>query len=486
MKQLKKTVFLLLTAAICLTSPAYAAGAYRSESINGIKINHVDIKIESSIKPVVLNAGNQMTSTDSLANMAKGAGAFAAINGTYFEAYGGTPVPWGTLIKNNKVLHISNGGSVVGITPDGRLIVDRLSFDFEGYINGQYRAIPWRINHPSTEEEAITIFTPEYGTAVKVVPGAKAVVVVNGKVSEILTSDFSVPGNGFAIVYNPLVTHLVDERYKVGDEVYYKVKINTTYTNPEDWDDIVCGLGAGPSLIINGVITADGAAEGFTEAKINTNSAGRSFIGAKADGTIVIGNMGSATVAGAAEACRSMGLVNAMCLDGGGSIALYHPSSNVNMSGRKINNGLAFVEEKEKVITAVPASSPVIINGKAVTLHAYSIDNSNYFKLRDIAMLLNGSEKQFGIEWDGNKNAINIITGSQYSATGGELAGFKDKDTKRALAAKSDIYIDGNKAQLAAYSIDSNSYFKLRDIAGRLDFSVDWDSSANSIVISTK
>lgn len=486
MKQLKKAIFISLISAICLTSPVYAAGAYKSESINGIKINHVDIKIESNIKSVVLNAGNQMNSTDSLANMAKNAGAFAAINGTYFEAYGGIPVPWGTLIKNNKVLHISNGGSVVGITSGGKLIVDRLSFDFEGYINGQFRAIPWRINHPSTEDDAITIFTPEYGTAVKVTAGAKAVVVVNGKVSEILTSDFSVPGNGFAIVYNPLVTHLVDERYKIGDEVYYKVKINTTYTNPEDWDDIACGLGAGPSLIINGVITADGVAEGFTEAKINTNSAGRSFIGAKADGTIVIGNMGSATMAGAAEACRNMGLVNAMCLDGGGSIALYYPSSNVNMSGRKINNGLAFVEEKEKTITAAPTSSPVIIDEKSVVLDAYNINNSNYFKLRDIAMLLNNTEKQFSVEWDGSKNAINLITNRQYSAVGGELAELKDKDIKRALVAKSDIYIDGNRVQLAAYSIDSSSYFKLRDIADRLNFSVDWDSSVNSIVISTK
>lgn len=41
-----------------------------------------------------------------------------------------------------------------------------------------------------------------------------------------------------------------------------------------------------------------------------------------------------------------MGLINAMHLDGGGSIALYYPSSNISMSGRKINNGLAFVEEK--------------------------------------------------------------------------------------------------------------------------------------------
>lgn len=486
MKQLKKTMLLLLAAAMFLTSPAYAAGSYKSEDINGIKINHVDIKIESNIKPVVINAGNQMNSTDSLASMAANAGAFAAINGTYFEAYGGIPVPWGTVIKNNKVLHISNGGSVVGITSEGRLIVDRLSFDFEGYINGQYRAIPWRINHPSTEEDAITIFTPEYGTTVKVSAGAKAVIVAEGKVSEILTTDFSMPSNSFAIVYNPSVAHLVDERYKIGDEVSYKVKINTTYTNPEDWDDIACGLGAGPSLIINGVITADGPAEGFMEAKINTNSAVRSFIGAKADGTIVIGNMGSATIVGAAEACRSMGLVNAMCLDGGGSIALYYPSSGINVSGRKINNGLAFVEEKERMIAAVPAYSSVIADGKTVMLDAYNIDNSNYFKLRDIAMLLNESEIPFNVEWEETKNAINLITGKQYISVGGELAELKDRNTKTAYATKSDIYINGNLAPLAAYSIDSNNYFKLRDIAEHLSFSADWDSSTNSIVINTK
>lgn len=486
MKQFRKIGLLLLVTAIFFTGPAYAAGVYTSESINGIKINHVDIKIENNIKPVVLNAGNQMNTTDSLANMAENAGAFAAINGTYFEAYGGTPVPWGTLIKNNKVLHISNGGSVVGITSEGRLIVDRLSFEFEGYVNGVYRAIPWRINHPSPEAEAITIFTPEYGTTVNVSDGAKAVVVTNGKVTDIVTWDFNIPVDGFAILYNSSSAYLVDERYKINDEVYYKVKINTTFTNPKDWDDIVCGIGAGPSLIINGVITADGPAEGFADAKININSAGRSFIGAKSDGTIIIGNMGSATIAGAAEACRSMGLVNAMCLDGGGSIALYYPSSNVNMSGRKINNALAFVEEKEAVITAIPTSSPVIIDGKTVTLDVYNINNNNYFKLRDIAMLLNNSEKQFGVEWDASKNAINLITDSQYISVGGELSELKDRNIKSASVAKSDIYIDGIAAQLTAYNIDSSSYFKLRDIAEYLNFDVDWDSTTNSIVISTK
>lgn len=464
----------------------YAASSYNTENINNIKTNYLSISMGQNIKSVILNANNQMNSSDSLANMAKNAGAFAAINGTYFEAYNGNPVPWGTIIKDNKILHISNGGSVAGITYDGKLIVDRLSFDFEGYINGQYRAIPWRINHPSTESDAITIFTPEYGTSVKMNPGAKAAVVSNKKVVQIATSDFNVPSDGFAFVYNTSVAYLVDERYKIGDEVYYEVKIKTTFTNPSDWDNVASALGAGPSLIINGNITADGLAEGFTEAKINTNKATRSFIGAKADGTIVLGNMNSATVKEAAEACLQMGLVNAMCLDGGGSTALYYPSQNIFTAGRNINNGLAFVEEKITGTTAIPTSSPLIVNGEQTMLDAYNINNNNYFKIRDIALMLNNSNKQFNIEWDNSKNAINIVYDKNYSPVGGELTLSKSKHVKGAILSKSEIYLDGNKIELTAYNIGNNNYFKLRDLAEYIDFNVSWESTTNSIIINTK
>jgi len=303
-----------------------ASSAYSSKAINGANVNYVTIDMNNkNIKTQILNANGQMNSTDSLAGMAKKAGAFAAINGTYFEAYDGTPVPWGTIIKDGKVIHISNGGSVAGITSDGKLIMDRLSFEFKGYINGVYRAIPWRINHPSTEAEAITLFTPEYNTTVTLQAGAKAVVVGNGVVTDIVNYNFTVPKDGFAIVYNSDVTHLVDERYKLGDEVSYETIIKTTYTSPEDWKDVVNAVGAGPSLIINGVTTADGEAEGFFEDKINKNSAGRAFIGATSEGKILIGNIYSATIKGAAEIAKDLGLVNAMCLDGGASIALYYP-----------------------------------------------------------------------------------------------------------------------------------------------------------------
>lgn len=487
MKLFKHVLCLTLAAVLLSSNPALAAtSSYQNTNMNGININYISIDMKNSnMKAVVLNAGNQMNSSDSLANMAKSAGAFAAINGTYFEAYNGEPVPWGTIIKNGKIIHISNGGSVAGITSEGKLIIDRLSFDFEVYINGKLRSIPWRINHPSTEAEAITIFTPEYGTTVHLQPGAKAVIIKNGSVKEFSVADFIVPSDGFAVVYNSSVVYLLDERFKTGDEVYYKADVKTTFTNADDWDDVVSALGAGPSLIINGTVTADGLAEGFFEAKINTNSAARSFIGSKSDGTVIIGNMGSATVKGAAEALKQMGFVNAMCLDGGGSVALYYPSENVSISGRKINNGLAFVEEKIEGITAVPTSSKVLLDGNDVNIEAYNIDNSNYFKLRDIAMILDDSKKSFNIEWDNSNNAITLIKNKKYSPVGGELASSNVKRSKGAVKSSTEVYLNGKKLTLTSYNINGSNYFKLRDIAGTLDFEVIWDAVQNAVVINT-
>jgi exopolysaccharide biosynthesis protein len=486
MRRIYRITCLVILAILCSITIAYADSSYSNENINGIKINYITINMDNqNIKPVILNANNQMNSSESLEVMAKNEGAFAAVNGTYFEAYGGTPVSWGSIIKDGKILHISNGGSVFGITDDGKFLVDRLSFDFEGYVNGVYRAIPWRINHPSIEEDAITIFTPEYGVPVGVSMGAKAVVVSNGRVDNISTSDFNVPADGFAIVYNSSAAYLVDERYKVGDEVYYKVNIRTTFTNPSDWENVVCGLGAGPSLIINGTVTADGYAEGFTEAKINTNSAGRSFIGAKEDGSIVFGNLDSATVADAAEACKQMGLINAMCLDGGGSVALYYPSSNISMCGRKINNGLAFIEEKTIEKTAKPEILSMLVNGNKIELNAYKIENSNYFNIRDLARVLNNSSKEFDIVWDNERNAINIVTEREYSSLEEDETLSKGENTKSAYLSKSAIYLDGNKIEITAYNIDNNNYFKLRDIAEQMNFNVLLDSTNGSIIIET-
>jgi hypothetical protein len=141
------------------------------------------------------------------------------------------------------------------------------------------------------------------------------------------------------------------------------------------------------------------------------------------------------------------------------------------------------VQVQEK--TAKPTSAKVVINGKQVAFEAYSIDNNNYFKLRDLAMSINGTEKQFQVGWDAAKNAINLISKTGYTAVGNELAVSQNLTSKKAVSTNSKIYVNGEEVKLTAYNIGGNNYFKLRDIAKVFDFGVTWDGKLNMIGIDT-
>ncbi len=134
---------------------------------------------------------------------------------------------------------------------------------------------------------------------------------------------------------------------------------------------------------------------------------------------------------------------------------------------------------------ARPTSSSVLVNGPTVSFEAYNINNNNYFKLRDIAMALNGSGKQFQVTWDATKNAINLIPNQAYAPIGGELTVSGSSSVKTALLSKSKVYIDGVQAPLTAYNIDGFNYFKLRDLGKAMNFGVAFDAAENSIIIDT-
>ena len=136
-------------------------------------------------------------------------------------------------------------------------------------------------------------------------------------------------------------------------------------------------------------------------------------------------------------------------------------------------------------LTALPTSSPVFINGAQISFDAYNIDGNNYFKLRDIAYALNGTEKQFSIEWDGAANTIMLTTDRPYKAEGSEMGG-KGAGAKTAKPATANISLNGRLLDITAYNIEGNNYFKLRDIGIAAGFEVTWDAAANSIRVDTK
>ncbi len=146
-----------------------------------------------------------------------------------------------------------------------------------------------------------------------------------------------------------------------------------------------------------------------------------------------------------------------------------------------------------EAITAKYTDSTVMINGKAVEFEAYNINGNNYFKLRDLAMALNGTEASFSVEWSEADNSIVVERGSYmggvseaYVPVGGELEKGDGKD-KVAYVSEQQLLapMDGGFPGFTAYNINGNNYFKLRNIGELFEFEVDWDGANNCVIIDT-
>ena len=132
--------------------------------------------------------------------------------------------------------------------------------------------------------------------------------------------------------------------------------------------------------------------------------------------------------------------------------------------------------------TSVAKTQPVYIDGNKYNAVAYNIDDSNYFKLRDIAEMLNGTIKTFDIKYDASTNSIDMLSYFDYTSVGGELTA-GDGETRTAVSSSAFLTLDGVPVQATCYNIDGNNYFKLRDITDVLDCRVDWEEKNQTIWI---
>lgn len=134
--------------------------------------------------------------------------------------------------------------------------------------------------------------------------------------------------------------------------------------------------------------------------------------------------------------------------------------------------------------TATPTGNSIYVDGKQVNGAAYMINSNNYFKLRDIAAMVNNSAKQFEVSWNQNEKRIDLTTNKVYTVVGGELA-LPSATTKTAKESTAVVYKDGTKAAYTGYTIADNNYYKLRDLCKDMDIGVKYDNATKRVDILT-
>lgn len=147
-------------------------------------------------------------------------------------------------------------------------------------------------------------------------------------------------------------------------------------------------------------------------------------------------------------------------------------------------------QDDELVITpvhraCVPSRQSLCFNGDTYTLEIYNIDGYNYFKLRDIAALMSGTDSQFAVDYDSDALHMLVTPGLPYISVGGELRIGEDRSAS-CVASRWQLRVDDTYKASYVYNIGGNNFFKLRDLGRALDFDVDYDAEHYTMIVNSR
>jgi len=261
--------------------------------------------------------------------------AAVAINGTYFSAYGGEPVPYGTLVKDGEVAYSGSAGTMLGIGSDGTARLAEVSVHAEGGTDGLYDAEHrWPISAINRVAGNTMVFTPVKGTRIGLDQGVM-IVVSGGKVKKVVENENAViPRDGFVVV--KLRTTLKEQKtkYPVGKKLHYRVTYWSDGERAKEWNDVATAVSSWPLLISGG--------KTLVKDEKDAQRAARSAVGLTKDGRVVLATIGQVTFGEIAQVLLSKGAVEAMSLDGGASAGIYARGVQLFTPGREISQTLMF------------------------------------------------------------------------------------------------------------------------------------------------
>ena len=154
------------------------------------------------------------------------------------------------------------------------------------------------------------------------------------------------------------------------------------------------------------------------------------------------------------------------------------PSSTCPICVVKVGAGGSMVKAKTGP-DIVFSKQTIAVNGVDTVFEVYNIDGYSYFKLRDLAYVLNNTGSQFSVDYDAATRTVSCIRGEPYEPIGGELVIGEDKAARAAVSTHK-LTVNGSPVSLKYYCIGGNNFFRLSDLANALKFESVYDEATGT------
>ena len=334
-------------------NPAVMYYHYRAD-VDGkpVRIYVSDIDLTSGavrVQPVL--AWDNMERLETVTHIAKRHRPIVAINGSYFNTDPKDAFPVGFLMLDGRVVYFSHTHrSAFGLTRDNIPLFGYPRTRGSIYIEdtGEYFYIDGMNRERSANQ--VVVYTTEYGPRTTTARSELEIAVQGGVVSEIGSGNLRIPSDGFVIsLAGDAMKHKRLFRIGAPVKLYFVIEA--------EWLRVFNALTGGPMLIRGGqVVVHQTQAEKFKRsiharnpltAVANTTNGHLLFVvvdGRQKDFSVGLSYMELA------QFLRSIGAVNAIAMDGGGSSTMVVNGELVNRpsdgSPRSVTNALCVFEKK--------------------------------------------------------------------------------------------------------------------------------------------
>lgn len=347
MKRLKSLLCLAMVFLLAATSLA-AEGVVTTSIAGG---NAAVVSMAGRTGQIAL-ANNSIVEDAPAGNLVSGA--VAAVNGGFFNSYynksaapafpDNCPLIHGVIVKDGAVVNSGGKNNAVGITYDGKVLIDRIEVVITAVVTGRGNATVWGVNRVFGDDTGIMLMTPELTLPFTTAPGATVFTVQNDKITAVAgEGTYTVAPGTKLLIYNRKAASdgaLYHSLPQLGDEVKFAYNyIPTRTADTEAWKNVKAMLTGGRMLVQDGKnVTADtsyNAQYDEIEDQTNTSSSERSYVGVTADGKLVMGGA-TGTFPAIADALAAAGVTNAVSMDGGASSFLWADGNTLSAAEREL------------------------------------------------------------------------------------------------------------------------------------------------------